>query len=105
MLLMGPEVIVQNHPTLPAAPALETASSETSSETSSPRPSWHAEVSRLLSHAAELCVAHGLDVESFMSGAWSAYVESRPGMREHLEELQLREQLDELRKLGRLGEA
>jgi hypothetical protein len=40
-----------------------------------------------------------------MKAAWSAYVESRPGMREHLEELQLREQLDELRKLGRLGVA
>jgi hypothetical protein len=91
---------VQNHPNLPATPEIEAPS-----EASTPRLPWHAEVSQLLSHAAELCVQHGLDVESFMKGAWSAYVESRPGMREHLEELQLREQLDELRRLGRLGKA
>jgi hypothetical protein len=96
----APEDIVQNHPTLPALPDIETPS-----EVSSARQPWYTEVSQLLSHAAELCVAHGLDVESFMSGAWSAYVESRPGMREQIEELQLREQLDELRKLGRLGAA
>ena len=66
---------------------------------------WHAEVGDLLAHAAELCVEHGLDVESFMRGAWSAYVESRPGMKEYLEEMQLRQQLDELRKVGRMAEA
>jgi hypothetical protein len=66
---------------------------------------WHAEVGDLLAHAAALCVEHGLDVESFMRGAWSAYVESRPGMKEYLEEMQLRQQLDELRKVGRMGEA
>jgi hypothetical protein len=99
--LHGVEVIVQNHHhTLPGLPDIETTS-----EASSPRLPWHAEVGQLLSHAAELCVAHGLDVDSFMRGAWSAYVESRPGMREQLEELQLLEQLEELRKLGRLGEA
>lgn len=66
---------------------------------------WHAEVGDLLAQAASLCVEHGLDVESFMRGAWSAYVESRPGMKEYLEEMQLRQQLDELRKGGRIGEA
>ncbi|MBA3461582.1 MAG: hypothetical protein H0T46_16590 [Deltaproteobacteria bacterium] len=66
---------------------------------------WHTEVGDLLAEAAGLCVEHGLDVESFMKGAWSAYVESRPGMKEYLEELQLRQQLDELRKVGRMGEA
>lgn len=66
---------------------------------------WHAAVGDLLAQAAALCVENGLDVETFMKGAWSAYVESRPGMREYLEELQLREQLDELRRLGRMGEA
>ena len=66
---------------------------------------WHAEVGDLLAEAAGLCVEHGLDVESFMKGAWSAYVESRPGMKEYLEEMQLRQQLDELRKVGRMGEA
>lgn len=66
---------------------------------------WHAEVGDLLAQAASLCVEHGLDVESFMRGAWSAYVESRPGMKEYLEEMQLRQQLEELRKVGRIGEA
>jgi hypothetical protein len=66
---------------------------------------WHAEVGDLLAHAADLCVEHGLDVESFMRGAWSAYVESRPGMKEYLEEMHLRQQLDELRKVGRMAEA
>jgi len=67
--------------------------------------SWQNEVGNLLTQAAELCVQHGLDVDAFLTGAWSAYIEARPGLREYLEELQLRAQLDELRKTGRLGEA
>ena len=66
---------------------------------------WHAEVGDLLAQAAVLCAEHGVDVDAFMKGAWSAYIEARPGLREHLEEMQLREHLDELRKSGRLGEA
>ena len=66
---------------------------------------WHAEVGQFLTQAAELCVEHGVDLESFMRGAWSAYVETRPGMRDHLEEMQLRDQLDEIRKLGHMGQA
>ena len=66
---------------------------------------WPAEVADLLAQAALLCVEHGLDVDTFMKGAWSAYVEARPGLREYIEEMQLRNQLDEIRKLGRMGEA
>jgi hypothetical protein len=66
---------------------------------------WHSEVGDLLAQAAMLCVEHGLDVDTFMKGAWSAYIEARPGLRDYLEEIQLRTQLDELRKLGRMGEA
>lgn len=66
---------------------------------------WQSEVGDLLTQAASLCVEHGLDVDTFLTGAWSAYVEARPGLREYLEELQLRNQLDELRQQGRLGEA
>ncbi|MBS1118147.1 MAG: hypothetical protein H6Q90_375 [Deltaproteobacteria bacterium] len=71
------------------------------------RPSrpWHVEVGDLLAQAALLCVEHDLDVDAFMKGAWSAYVEARPGLRDYLEDLQLRNQLEELRKLGRMGEA
>lgn len=66
---------------------------------------WQTEVGDLLAQAATLCVEHGLDVDTFLTGAWSAYVEARPGLREYLEELQIRNQLEELRKAGRLGEA
>lgn len=66
---------------------------------------WASEVGDLLAQAAIMCVEHGLDVDTFMKGAWSAYVEARPGLRDYLEELQLRNQLDELRKLGRMGQA
>jgi len=95
---------VQNHPSPPGQPATPTidAASEPIENLRHP---WYAQVGDLLSRAAALCVEHGLDVDSFVRGAWSAYVESRPGMREELEELQLRNQLDELRRLGRLGEA
>lgn len=66
---------------------------------------WHSEVGDLLAQAAILCIAHGLDVDTFMKGAWSAYVEARPGLKEHIEELKLRNQLDEIRKNGRMGVA
>jgi len=83
-----------------------TSETETSSEPrETPRLPWHAEVGQLLTRAAQLCVQQGLDLDSFMKGAWSAYVETRPGMRDYLEEIQLRDQLEEIRKLGRMGEA
>ena len=66
---------------------------------------WDAAANQLLHEAARLCTAHGVDAEAFMSGAWSAYLSSRPGMREYIEEQQLRDQIDELRKRGRLPTA
>jgi hypothetical protein len=93
---------VQNHN--------NTANAETTvitepSERIDARPGWPAEVGELLMQAAVLCVKHGVELDNFMQGAWSAYVESRPGMRDYLEEMQLRDQLDEIRKLGRMAEA
>jgi len=70
-----------------------------------PQRPWHFEVSRLLTQAATLCIEHGLEIDAYLSGAWAAYVDARPGMRSQLEELQLRDQLDELRKLGRVAQA
>jgi hypothetical protein len=91
---------VQNHPTTSApVEALETDAVE------APRQPWQAEVGELLSAAAALCVEHDVDVDHFMRGAWSSYLEARPGMREHLEEMQLRDQLEEIRKAGRIGQA
>jgi hypothetical protein len=66
---------------------------------------WHTEVGQFLTQAAELCVEHGVDLDGFLRGAWSAYLEARPGMRDYLEEMQLRDQLDEMRKLGQMGQA
>ncbi|HMG23627.1 MAG TPA: hypothetical protein VK607_19970 [Kofleriaceae bacterium] len=91
---------MQNHPSTTAK--FETAESE---PIEAPRKPWQAEVGALLTQAAALCVEHGVDLDNFMKGAWSAYVESRPGMREHLEEMELRDQLAEIRKLGRIGQA
>ena len=54
----------------------------------------------LLAKAASRC---DVDPDSFVRGAWAAYLESRPGMKEHLEELHLKQQLEELRKDGRIG--
>jgi hypothetical protein len=87
---------VANEHRTPAAPSVD--------EPASPKP-WYAEVGDLLAQAAILCVQHGLDVDTFMRGAWSAYVETRPGMKDYLEEMELRNQLDEMRKAGRIGEA
>ncbi len=66
---------------------------------------WHAEVGGLLAKAAIMCVDHEIDIDTFMKGAWSAYVEARPGMREHLDEIQLIGQMAHARKQGRMGKA
>jgi hypothetical protein len=98
---------MQNHNN--PAPQIATRSERTEASEASEQPTitrpWQAEVGQLLQRAAALCSEHGVEVDAYMSGAWSAYVEARPGLREQLEEAQLREQLEELRKLGRLGEA
>jgi hypothetical protein len=62
---------------------------------------WLEEVSELLSRAAELCVEHDVDVDPFVRGAYSAYLEAHPGMREELAERELQRQLAEMRRQGR----
>ena len=69
-----------------------------------PKP-WPLEIGELLMQAANLCIEHGLDADTFMKGAWAAYVDARPGLRDYIEEMQLRAQIDELRKLGRIPDA
>ncbi len=64
---------------------------------------WHVEVGDLLAQSALLCAKNGVDMETFMKGAWSAYVEARPGLRDEIEEMQLKSQLDTLRKDGKIG--
>lgn len=70
-----------------------------------PVPSWAIEIEVLLTRAAELSVEHDVEPGAFMRGAWAAYVESRPGLRAHLEEMELKQQLEELRTHGHVGEA
>lgn len=55
--------------------------------------------------AAAAAIEAGVELETWMQAAWAAYVEQRPGLRAELEEQQLRGQLDELRKQGRLARA
>lgn len=59
----------------------------------------------LLREAAAQAAAGGVDLERFMSAAWTAYLASKPGLREHLEHMQTLAQLAELRRLGRVAEA
>jgi hypothetical protein len=70
-----------------------------------PSKPWTVQLDELLAQAAELGARHGVDADAFMKGAWAAYIDARPGLREQLEEMQLKTQLEELRKLGRIGEA
>jgi len=90
---------VPNHNNMPAQPTTSTESSEATSRR------WDFEVSQLLTQAAALCIEHGIEIDAYLSGAWAAYVDARPGMRHYLEERQLRDHLDELRKLGRMAQA
>ena len=70
-----------------------------------PVPAWAIEIEALLTRAAELSVEHLVDPGAFMRGAWAAYVESRPELRAHLEEMELRQQIEELRSNGVVGSA
>ena len=70
-----------------------------------PTKSWQSDVGELLARAAQLSVENNVDVESFVRGAYSAYVETRPGMREYLEEMQLRQALEQMRSEGRIASA
>jgi len=66
---------------------------------------WQEEASELIARAAELCVEHDVDLEVFVRGAYSSYLEAKPGMREELRDRQLAQQIDELRRAGRLASA
>ncbi len=66
---------------------------------------WLEEVSELLARAAELCVEHEVDIDPFVRGAYSAYLEANPDVREELADRELARQLAEMRKQGRLPTA
>lgn len=54
---------------------------------------------------AEAATALGMPLDEFMALAWSSFVDARPGLREHLAEAQLAQQLAQLRTQGRIGQA
>jgi len=66
------------------------------------QPKMNPEWEVLLSQAAR---RYNGDADAFLRGAMAAYLDAHPGMREHLEELQLREQLEKLRASGLMAEA
>ena len=60
------------------------------------------DLGELLARAATLAVEQGGDLDDFMKAAWSAFVDARPGLREHIEALRLIAELDALRQNGRI---
>jgi hypothetical protein len=67
--------------------------------------SWQSDVGKLLARAAQVAAEAGVDMDAFMKGAATAYFDARPGMREYLEEMQLRATLQQLRDDGRIASA
>jgi hypothetical protein len=63
------------------------------------------EIATLLERAAQLAAANGINGDAFKRAAWNAYLDARPGLREELEDRQLRAQLRKLRKRGLVGSA
>jgi hypothetical protein len=63
------------------------------------------ELEDLLQHAAELSARADVPSEVFMAAAWNAYLTARPGLREELEERELKSQLKKLRKQGLVASA
>ncbi len=64
---------------------------------------WNVKVSELLTRAAELSAENTVELDQFIRGAYAAYLKARPGMREEMAERALNEQLDELRRTGRIA--
>jgi len=60
---------------------------------------------QLLRRAAQLSAARGIETDHFMQAAWTACLEARPGLREELEDKELRSQLKKLRKRGLVASA
>jgi len=66
--------------------------------------SW-SDIVELLQQAAELAADQGVQTDLFMQAAWVACLDARPGLREELEDKELRAQLKKLRKRGLIAAA
>ena len=70
-----------------------------------PPEAWLQELAMLLEQAASLAAANGLEGEVFKRAAWNAFLDAKPGLRQQLEDKQLRAELRKLRKRGLVGSA
>jgi hypothetical protein len=66
---------------------------------------WKREVRELFGRAAQLSVEHDLDLDTFVRQAYAAYFAVSPGLQEEIVEQQLVDQLEELRRAGRIAQA
>jgi hypothetical protein len=64
-----------------------------------------AALEQVFEQAAQISVERDVDLEEFMSAAWEAYVDARPGYRDHLELQHTLERIDELRREGKIAQA
>jgi hypothetical protein len=64
---------------------------------------WDMEVSELLARAAELSADNAVEMDQFVRGAYAAYLLARPEIREAMADRALTEQIDELRRSGRIA--
>ena len=63
------------------------------------------DVIQLLRRAAQLSAERGVESDLFMQAAWAACLDQTPGLREELEDRELRKELKKLRKRGLLAAA
>jgi hypothetical protein len=68
-------------------------------------PSWQTEARELLARAAATCAEHGVDLDSFVQGAVSAYFAARPGLEEHIRTMHLVAHLEAMRRSGQVATA
>jgi hypothetical protein len=85
----------------PAAPNLEPMTDDSFDEA----PAAWKDVVQLLRRAAKLAAEHSADTDLFMQAAWAACLDARPGLREQLEDKELRAKLKKLRKRGLVAAA
>jgi len=60
---------------------------------------------QVFEQAAQLSLENDIDLEDYMTAAWEAYVDARPGFRDALEFQHTLKELAELRRLGKIGQA
>jgi hypothetical protein len=63
------------------------------------------ELKILLAKAAALAASTGVSLDAFADGAWQAWLEAKPGLREELEARAIADKLGELRERGLVGSA